>query len=88
MLVFLAASLTYWLNVFSWFKMHPCFGLDEILRFLAYELVVSGARASAVALACSLKTIEEPVLDVLWETQDWLIPLLNRMSGRKKVDIL
>ena len=57
--------------------MHPCLGVDEILRLLASELVASEAKATAVALACCRKSFEEPALDALWETQDRLIPLLK-----------
>ena len=57
--------------------MHPCLRLDEIIRFLASDLVESEAKRTVVALACCCKTFEEPVLDVLWETQDKLIPLLK-----------
>ena len=57
--------------------MHPCLNVDEILRLLARALVSSDAKAAAVALACCCKTFEEPVLDVLWEMQNQLIPLLE-----------
>ena len=57
--------------------MHHCLSVDEILRLLAYELVASEAKATAAALARCCKTFEEPVLDVLWETQDQLAPLLK-----------
>ena len=57
--------------------MHPCLGVDEILRLLAAELVESEANSAAIALACCCKTFEEPVLDALWETQDQMIPLLK-----------
>jgi hypothetical protein len=57
--------------------MHPCLNVDEILRLFARELVASGAKATAVSLACCCKDFEDPVLDVLWETQDRLTPLLK-----------
>lgn len=57
--------------------MHLCFGVDEILSLFARELVMSEAKATAVALACCCKGFEEPVLDALWETQDRLTPLLK-----------
>jgi len=60
--------------------MHPCLNIDEILRFLVRELVVSEAKATAVALACCCKVFEEPALDVLWETQNQLTPLLKCFS--------
>ena len=57
--------------------MHPCFSVDENLKLLARGLVALEAGASAVALACCCKSFEGPVLDVLWEIQDQLIPLLK-----------
>jgi hypothetical protein len=62
-------------------SMHPCLGVDEIFRFLAYELVASEAKASIVALACCCKSFEDPALDILWETQDRLLPLLKSLPG-------
>ena len=61
--------------------MHACLNVDEILRPIAHELVASGGRAAAVALACCRKGFEDPVLDVLWETQDRLLPLLKTFPG-------
>jgi len=57
--------------------MHPCLSVDEVLRFLARILVASEAKGTTVALACCCKIIEEPALDVLWETQNQLTPLLK-----------
>lgn len=57
--------------------MHPCIGVDEIVRLLACELVASGGKATAVALACCCKSFEDPVLGALWETQEQLYPLLD-----------
>jgi hypothetical protein len=59
--------------------MHACLGVDEILRFLACELVASEAKATAVALACCCKSFEDPTLDALWVTQDRLFPLLKSL---------
>ena len=56
---------------------HACLNVDEILRHLACELVASGGKGAAVALACCCKNFEDPVLDALWETQDQLRPLLK-----------
>jgi len=61
--------------------MHACLNVDEILRLIACDLVVSGGQATAVALACCCKSLEDPVLDALWETQDYLTPLLNSLPG-------
>jgi hypothetical protein len=57
--------------------MHPCLNVDEILRLFTRELVASGGKATAVSLACCCKGFGDPVLDVLWETQDQLTPLLK-----------
>ena len=61
--------------------MHPCLSVDEILRLLAYKLVESEAKATAVSLACCCKSFEDPALDALWETQDELLPLLRSFPG-------
>jgi len=57
--------------------MHTCLRVDEIVRLLACELVVSGGKAAAAALARCCKNFEDPVLDALWGTQDRLLPLLE-----------
>lgn len=57
--------------------MHACLNVDEIVRLLARELVASGGKGTAVALACCCKNFEDSVLDALWETQDQLRPLLK-----------
>ena len=61
--------------------MHPCLNVDEILRVLAYELVESEAKATALSLACCYRSFEDPVLEALWETQDELFPLLKPLPG-------
>jgi hypothetical protein len=61
--------------------MHACLNVDEILRLLACELVESGAMATTVAIACCCKSFEETALDVLWETQKKLLPLLKSLLG-------
>ena len=61
--------------------MHTCLNVDEIIRLIACELVASEAKATAVALACCCKNVEDPVLDALWETQEQLLPLLNSLMG-------
>ena len=71
--------------------MHACPNVDEILRFIANELVESGLRRTAVALACCCRAFEDPVLDVLWETKHHLMDLLGTFPrdiwgpGRPKV---
>ena len=61
--------------------MHACLNMDEIIRLVGCELVASKAKATAVVLACCCKNFEDPVLDVLWETQDQLLPLLESLPG-------
>ena len=61
--------------------MHACLNVDEIVRLIAGELVESKTKAAAVALASCCKGFEGPVLDVLWETQDGLLPLLKSLPG-------
>ena len=61
--------------------MHACLYVDEIVRLIAREIVASGRKAVAVALACCCKSLEDPVLDELWETQKELNPLLKSLPG-------
>jgi len=68
-----------WLNESE--KMHHCLRVDEILRLLACALVGSGTKATAAVLACCCKNFEDPVLDVLWGTQNRLFPLLKSLPG-------
>ena len=58
--------------------MHHCLRVDEILRLIASELVESGWRHTALTLACCCKSLEDPVLDVLWGARgEGLVPLLR-----------
>ena len=61
--------------------MHPCLCVDEIVRLVAGELVASGGKATSVALACCCKSLEDPVLDALWGTQNKLLPLFRSLPG-------
>lgn len=61
--------------------MHPCLCIDEIVRLIARELVESRGGATSIALACCCKALEDPVLDVLWETQDRMLPLLKSLPA-------
>ena len=58
--------------------MHLCLNVDEILRIIARELVES-KKATALSLACCCKSLEDPMLEALWETQDELPPLLESL---------
>ena len=57
--------------------MHPCLRVDEIVRLVASELVASGSKGTAAALARCCKGFEDPVLDSLWEDGGWLAKLLG-----------
>lgn len=70
-----------WSKPSSRFGMHRCLSVDEILRFFACELVALEAKATAVSLACCCRGFEIPVLDVLWESQEQLLPLLKSLPG-------
>ena len=61
--------------------MHACLNVDEITRLIASELVASGGERTAVALACCCKSLEDPALDLLWETQAQVFPLLKSFPG-------
>ena len=52
--------------------------MDEILRFIARE-VVESEKATALSLACCCKSFEDSMLEALWETQDELPPLLESL---------
>ena len=59
--------------------MHPCLCVDEIVRLIAEELFETGTEADVVSLALCCKSFEDPALDVLWETQDDLVPLFGTL---------
>jgi len=61
--------------------MHACLNVDEIVRLIAHELVVSGGEATAVGLACCCKSFEDSVLDTLWAEQEMFLPLLRSLPG-------
>ena len=60
-------------------SMHRCLCIDEIVRLITHELIASRRHATSVALACCCKSFEDPVLDVLWQTQWALVPLLKTL---------
>ena len=61
--------------------MHCCLNIDEIVRLIAWELVTSRRKATAVRLACCCKSFEDPVLDTLWATGLGLTNLLGCFPG-------
>jgi len=55
---------------------HRVLKINELTRHIASQLVLV-SRKSAVNLACTCRSLEEPVLSTLWETQRSLITLLR-----------
>jgi len=55
---------------------HRVLKISELTRLIASQLVLV-SRKSAVNLACACRSLEEPVLSTLWETQSSLITLLR-----------
>ena len=51
--------------------------ISELTRLIASKLVLVHSRESAVNLACACRSLEEPVLSTLWETQSSLFTLLG-----------
>ena len=56
---------------------HRCWGLAEIVRAIAANLVSRKAMASAVALASCSKNLEEPALGEVWRSLSSLVPLIK-----------
>ena len=50
--------------------------ISELTRLIASQLVLV-SRKSAVNLACACRSLEEPVLSILWEPQSLLFILLK-----------
>ncbi|KAF9786388.1 hypothetical protein BJ322DRAFT_1059312 [Thelephora terrestris] len=61
--------------------MHYCLSVEEIVRLITRELIDATEYEAAAALARCQKSFENPVLDVLWESQCRLIPLLKTFPG-------
>ena len=53
--------------------------ISELTRLIASQLVLIGAEKSAVNLACACRSLEEPILSTLWETQPSLYTLLGAL---------
>jgi len=51
---------------------HRVLKINELTRLITSQLVLIGSRKSAVNLACACRSLEEPVLSTLWETQSSL----------------
>ena len=54
---------------------HPIFQIDELLRLIIGELVKTGQQ-SAVSLALTCRSLEEPTLSSLWKEQSSLLVLI------------
>ena len=54
------------------------FNIGELSRLIASQLVLI-SRKSAVNLACTCRSLEEPVLSTLWENQWSLCTLLETL---------
>jgi len=55
---------------------HRIFKISELTRLIASQLVLI-SRKSAVNLACACRSLEEPNLSTLWETQSSFFTLLE-----------
>jgi len=51
--------------------------ISELARHIASQLVLIEAEGSAVNLACACRSLEEPILSTIWETQWSLYTLLG-----------
>ena len=56
--------------------LHPVLGIDELLRLIIAELKPTSQK-TVLSLALTCRSLEEPVLSLLWEQQDTLIKLLK-----------
>ena len=55
---------------------HRVLKISELTRLIASQLVLI-SRKSAVNLACACRSLEEPILSTLWETQSSFVTLLK-----------
>ena len=62
--------------------MHQAFHLDELVRNVAHcaDATIQGS-ISLVALACCCKSLEGPVMDVLWRRQTSLSTILKTLPA-------
>jgi len=59
---------------------HRVLKISELARNIASQLV--NAEGSAVNLACACRSLEEPILSTLWETQSSLYILLRVLPAK------
>ncbi|KIM84932.1 hypothetical protein PILCRDRAFT_87278 [Piloderma croceum F 1598] len=57
--------------------MHHCLEITEILKTIFNNFGFSASRRDLYALALVSKAFHEPALDVLWELQDCILPLIK-----------
>ena len=61
---------------------HRVFGLDELVRNIAHRAdATTQGSASLLALACCCKSLEGPVMDVLWRRQTILPTILETLPA-------
>jgi len=60
---------------------HRALKISELTRLIASQLVLI-SRKSTVNLACACRSLEEPILSTLWETQWSLCTLLKVLPER------
>ena len=65
---------------------HRVFKISELTRLIASQLVLT-SRQSAVNLACACRSLEEPVLSTLWETQ-WSLRTLLEVLPKETWEVL
>jgi hypothetical protein len=62
--------------------MHQIFYIDELVRNVAYNAdATTQGSASLLALACCCKSLEGPVMDVLWRHQTLLSTILKTLPA-------
>ena len=59
---------------------HPIFEIDELLRLVIDELVEI-SQPSAISLALTCRSLEEPTLSSLWKKQSSLLDLIAVLPG-------
>jgi hypothetical protein len=57
--------------------MHHCLEITEILKTVFNNFSFSASRRDLYALALVSKAFHEPALDVLWELQTCILPLIK-----------
>ena len=57
--------------------MHHCLEITEILKTIFNNIGFPGSRRDLYALALVSKAFHEPALDVLWESQTSILPLIK-----------